>query len=155
MAIDRNSFRLALVALSVSTALGLAGCATEEPPEGGVRIDQQNNIHPALNSVRVIDDNLARNVSATKISTVLDVEGTFVSTTPTGFKKITVQLRNKSNVSIPIEVRNSWYDANGVPVDSAQSWTHMFLQPQSMVTYEQSASKLTSAQYYVEVRGAK
>ena len=103
----------------------------------------------------MIDDNLARNVSATKISTVLDVEGKFVSTTPTGFKKITVQLRNKSNVSIPIEVRNSWYDANGVPVDSAQSWTHMFLQPQSMVTYEQSASKLTSAQYYVEVRGAK
>lgn len=155
MTVDRSSVRLALVAASATLALALAGCATTEVQEGGVRIDQQNNIRPALNSVRVIDDNLAKNVSQTKISSFLDVEGTFVTSGPTGFKKITVQLRNKSKVAIPIEARTSWYDVNGVPVDAAQSWTHLFLQPQSMVTYEQSSSKLTSAQYYVEVRGAQ
>jgi hypothetical protein len=138
-----------------AAVLALAACATE-PPEGGVRIDQQNAVHPALNSVRVIDDSLARYVGPKfKVRSALDVEGVYVSTTPTGFRKVTVQLRNRTDVAIPLEARASWFDAQGVPTDAAASWTRLFAQPQSMVTFEQVSARLPSAQYYVEVRGAQ
>jgi hypothetical protein len=42
-----------------------------------------------------------------------------------------------------------------MPSDPAQSWSRYFVQPQSMVTFEQSSTRLNSAQYYVEVRGAQ
>ncbi len=148
-----NFKRLTLIA-TLALAAGLAACAT--PPEGGVRIDQQNNIHPDLNSVRVLDGTLAKNLgSKGKVDSLLDVEGAYVSTGPTGFKKITVQIRNKSKVALPLEVRASWYDQSGVPTDSAQSWTRLFAQPMAMVTFESSSTRLNSAQYYVEVRGAQ
>lgn len=148
-----NFKRLTLVA-ALAVAAGLTACAT--PPEGGVRIDQQNNIRPDLNSVRVLDGTLAKYVGTkNKVDSLLDVEGAYVSTGPTGFKKITVQIRNKSKVALPLEVRASWYDQSGVPTDSAQSWTRLFAQPMSMVTFEQGSTRLNSAQYYVEVRGAQ
>jgi len=151
-----KSFPIRRLLLVVAAAASLAGCATTEPPEGGVRIDQQNDVHPTLNSVRVIDDSLARYVgSKYKVKSVLDVEGVYVSATPTGFRKVTVQIRNKTDVAIPLEVRASWFDAAGVPTDAAQSWTRLFAQPQSMVTFEQVSARTTSAQYYVEVRGAQ
>ena len=56
---------------------------------------------------------------------------------------------------LPLEVRVSWYDQNGVPTDGAQSWTRLFAQPQAMVTFQQSSARLNSAQYYVEIRGAQ
>lgn len=150
----RRRLRQGLTAAALVLAAGLAGCATTEAPEGGVRIDNQNQIRPTLNSVRVIDGSLAKYVR-TEVASALDVEGTYVTATPTGFKKITVQIRNTTNVALPLEVRNSWFDAAGVPTDPAQSWTKLFVSPQAMVTYEQSSSKLTSAQYYVEIRGAQ
>jgi Protein of unknown function (DUF1425) len=147
--------KISLSVTALALAASLAGCATP-PPEGGVRIDQQNNERPALNSVRVLDGTLARYVGRNnKVDSLFDVEGTYVSTGPTGFKKVTSQIRNKSSVPIPIEVRASWYDAGGVPTDSAQSWTRFFVQPQAMVTFEQSSSRLNSAQYYIEIRGAQ
>jgi hypothetical protein len=134
----------------------LAGCATATAPEGGVRIDQQNNVRPALNSVRVIDGSLARYIGRDyKVDSALDVEGAYVSPGPTGLPKLTVQIRNKTNFAIPLEVRASWFDANGVPTDAAASWTKLFAQPQAMVTFETSSIKGASAQYYVEVRGAQ
>jgi hypothetical protein len=121
-----------------------------------VRIDQQNNLHPALNSVRVIDDSLARYVGGkVPVRSALDVEGVYVTTTPTGFRKVTVQIRNKTNVAIPLEVRASWFDVQGAPTDAAAAWSHLFAQPQAMVTYEQVSARLPSAQYYVEIRGAQ
>lgn len=147
--------RTLLAAAGLAIAVGLAGCETPAP-EGGVRIDQQNNERPALNSVRVIDDSLAAYVGRkNKVDSALDVEGAYVSRTQTGFSKITVQIRNKTQTPIPLEARVSWYDVNGVPVDSATSWTKLFAQPQSMVTFEQISIKQSSAQYYVEIRGAQ
>ncbi len=149
-----TSRHLIILATASLLTAGLAGCATA--PEGGVRIDQQNNIRPELNSVRVIDGTLARYVGAKfKVDSLLDTEGAYVSTGPTGFKKITVQIRNKTNVALPLQVRASWYDQNGVPTDQAQSWTSIFVQPNAMATFEQSSARLTSAQYYVEIRGAQ
>ncbi|MFN3585423.1 hypothetical protein [Phenylobacterium sp.] len=152
----KTAFRAAALASVVACAAGLAGCATTEGPEGGVRIDQQNDVRPALNSVRVIDASLARYVGRNyKVQSVLDVEGTYVTTTPTGLKKVTVQIRNKTDVPIPLEVRASWHDAAGAPTDAAASWTKLFAQPQSMVTFENVSIKPASAQYYVEIRGAQ
>jgi hypothetical protein len=146
---------LATMAL-MSATLTLAGCATAPPPEGGVRIDQQNDVRPALNSVRVIDGSLARYVGAKhRVDSALDVEGVQIMPTPTGFPKINVQLRNMTKVAIPLEVRVSWYDQFGAPTDPASSWTRLFAQPQSMVNFEQVSIRQTSAQYYVEVRGAQ
>lgn len=152
-----KSFKPLMIALAV-VAGGAALSACETPaPEGGVRIDNQNDVRPTLNTVRVIDATLARykNLSKTKVDSLLDVEGAYLSETATGFKKITVQIRNKTDVAIPIEVRASWYDTAGIPTDAAQSWTRLFVQPQAMVTFEQSSTRLNSAQYYVEVRGAQ
>ena len=145
-----------LVLSAAAAALALSACATTEAPEGGVRIDQQNSARPALNSVRVIDGSLAKYVGARyKVESTLDVEGVYVTPTPTGFPKITAQIRNKTNVMIPLEVRVSWYDQYGAPTDGAASWTRLFAQPQAMVTFEQVSTRQTSAQYYVEIRGAQ
>jgi uncharacterized protein YcfL len=146
------SRKIAMLALSAAT-LALASCAT--PPEGGVIIDQQNNVRPQLNTVRVIDSTLARYTASAKVQSVLDVEGKFVSRTATGFPKVTIQLRNKINQAIPLEVRASWYDDQGVPTDSSPAWTRLFVQPQAMVTFENVSIKTQSAQYYVEVRATQ
>jgi uncharacterized protein YcfL len=141
------------VLTAAAATLALASCAT--PPEGGVIIDQQNNVRPALNTVRVIDTTLARYTSNARVQSVLDVEGKFLSRTATGFPKVTVQLRNKANQAIPLEVRASWYDDQGAPVDSSPAWTRLFAQPQSMVTFENVSIKTQATQYYVEVRAAQ
>jgi uncharacterized protein YcfL len=150
-----------LIGLVVVAGLTAApACAKEKQPEGGVQIDIQNNVRPTLNSVRVIDNTLAQYRKATifsrrKIDSLLDAEGAYVSETVTGFKKITVQIRNKTDEPLPLEARASWYDVNGVPTDTGSAWTRLFLQPRSLVTYEQVSTRLNSAQYYVEVRGAE
>ena len=139
--------------LASGLALALASCAT--PPEGGVIIDQQNDIRPALNTVRVIDSTLARYTTSARVVSVLDVEGKFVSRTETGFPKVTVQLRNKINQAMALEVRTTWYDDQGVPVDSSPAWKRLFVQPQAMATYEHISVKTAASQYYVEVRAAQ
>lgn len=141
--------------LAIGAALFVAGCETTTP-EGGLRIDQQNTTRPALNSVRVIDTDLARYKNRKwQVRSVLDVENTVVSNTGTGFKRISVELRNKANEEIPLEVRTSWYDDNGRPVDAAQSWTRVFAKPMSMALYEHVSSNPAASQYYVEVRAAQ
>lgn len=141
--------------LFTGVALVTTGCKTTMP-EGGVRIDQQNSIRPALNSVRVIDGDLAHYKNRKwKVRSVLDVENVVVSNTGTGFKRISVELRNKADVEIPLEVRTSWYDESGRPVDAAQSWSRVFAKPMSLALYEQSANNPTASQYYVEVRAAQ
>lgn len=147
--------------LMAAAVAATPACAQKEKqPEGGVEINIQNNVRPTLNSVRVIDNTLAQYRKATifsrrKIDSLLDAEGAYLSDTPTGFKKITVQIRNKTDEPLPLEVRNSWFDVNGVPTDTGSSWTRLFLQPRSLVTYEQISIRMNSAQYYVEVRGAQ
>jgi uncharacterized protein YcfL len=137
-------------------AVLLAGCTTTPVPEGGVRIDQQNAVRPTLNTVRVIDGDLAHYKNREwQVRSVLDVESVSVTDTGTGFKRISVELRNKADGEIPLEVRTSWYDPAGRPVDAAQSWTRVFAKPMSMVLYEHVANNPTAAQYYVEVRAAQ
>lgn len=146
----------ALVLLGFAAALPLlAGCSATAP-EGGYRIDQQNSVRPTLNTVRVIDGSLA-NYKNRKwdVRSVLDVENVTLTDTGTGFKRISVELRNKAGEDIPLEVRNSWYDANGRPVDMASSWSRLFAKPMSTTLFEQVSSNPTATQYYVEVRGAQ
>ncbi len=147
--------RTTMAVLAIATMLA-SGCTTTPPPEGGVRIDQQNYVRPALNSVRVIDSDLARYRNRRwQVRSVLDVENVTVSATGTGLKRISVELRNKIGEEIPLEVRTSWYDAAGRPVDAAQSWTKLFAKPSSMVLYEHVSTSPAAAQYYVEVRAAQ
>lgn len=141
--------------LITGIALLAAGCKTTMP-EGGIRIDQQNAVRPALNSVRVIDGDLAHYKNRKwQVRSVLDVENVVVSNTGTGFKRISVELRNKADVEIPLEIRTSWYDDSGRPVDAAQSWSRVFAKPMSMALYEHVASNPAATQYYVEVRAAQ
>jgi uncharacterized protein YcfL len=146
-----------LIALAAVCVASLALTACETPaPEGGVRIDNLNSEHPTLNTVRVIDSTLARYVGpSNKVKSALDVEGAFLSKGPTGLPKITVQIRNQVNQAIPLEVRVSWYNSAGVPVDSSAAWTHLFTQPQSMSTFEGSSIKFDATQYYVEIRASQ
>lgn len=133
----------------------LAGCTTS-PPEGGYRIDNQNFVNPTLNTVRVIDGSLARYINRRyEVRSVLDVERVNLARSQTGFPVISVELRNKTGIDLPLEVRTSWYDASGRPVDSATSWTRVFAKPMSMVPYEQVSTSPSATQYYVEVRGAE
>lgn len=150
----------AILVMGAVALLATPTLAKEKQPEGGVQIDNQNNIRPTLNSVRVIDNTMGQYRKAhifarRKVDTLLDVEGTFVAEGPTGFKKVITQIRNKTDEPLPLEVRCSWYDVNGVPTDTGSSWTRLFAQPRSMVTFEQSSTRLNSAQYYIEVRGAQ
>lgn len=144
-----------ILAVVVGCGVALAGCETTAP-EGGIRIDNQNNISPTLDTVRVIDGDLAQYKNRRyQVRSVLDVEHVTVTRSETGFPRISVELRNKSRDAIPLEVRTSWYDASGRPVDAATSWTRVFAQPMAMALYEQVSIKPDSAHYYVEVRGAE
>jgi uncharacterized protein YcfL len=148
--------RILMTAALGAAVLAMGACADTGEPEGGYRIDSQNAVHPILNTVRVIDGSLARYVGGNyKVETVLDVENVVVSPTATGFPGLSVELRNKSKVAIPLEVRASWYDAAGASSDPAQSWSHVFLQPMSTSVFQTSSIKQSSKQYYVEVRGAQ
>lgn len=149
----RTNLRIWAAAAAV---LAATGCSTTPPPEGGYRIDNQNFVNPTLNTVRVIDSSLARyKDSRWNVQSVLDVERVNVSRSETGFPRISVEFRNKIGVEIPLEVRTSWYDASGRPVDAATSWTRIYAKPMSMALYEQVSTNLSSSQYYVEVRGAQ
>ncbi len=152
----RNMSKLTACGVVAATML-FAGCMTSPPvPEGGFRIDNQNNVSPTLNTVRVIDSSLARYKNKWHdVASVLDVERVNLSRSETGFTRISVELRNKIGADIPLEVRTSWYDSSGRPVDSAASWTRLFAQPMSMALYEQVSSSPAASQYYVEVRAAQ
>lgn len=140
----------------LTAALLVSGCTTTPAPEGGYRIDNQNSVSPTLNTVRVIDGSLARYKNRRyEVRTVLDVERINLSRSETGFAQISVEFRNKAEFDIPLEVRTSWYDASGRPVDAAASWGRVFAQPMSMVLYMQTSSSPTATQYYVEVRAAQ
>ena len=147
--------RIAAAALLLSA---LSACATPEP-EGGYHIDNQNEVHPTLNTVRVLDDTLAHykdgGSADWRVKSVLDVENVAVSPTETGFPRLTVELRNKTHQQILIEVRARWYDANGASTDAPQSWTRIFLEPMSMGVFNTVSVNMASRQYYVEVRGAQ
>jgi uncharacterized protein YcfL len=143
-------------ALITCSALALTGCETAPPPEGGYRIDNQNAVNPTLDTVRVIDGDLARYKDRKyQVRSVLDVEHVTLSRTETGFPRISVELRNKSAYPIPLEVRTSWYDGSGRPIDMASSWGHVFAQPMAMALYEQISIKPDAVHYYIEIRGAE
>lgn len=146
-----------LTAFTVAAAaLAIAGCSTPPPPEGGYRIDNQNYVRPTLNTVRVIDSSLAHYKNRRyDVRSVLDVEGVHLGATETNFPRISVELRNKIEAEIPLEVRTSWYDDTGRPVDAASSWTRVFAKPMSVLVYEQVSTSPAASQYYVEVRGAR
>jgi uncharacterized protein YcfL len=113
-------------------------------------------VSPTLNTVRVIDSDLAQFKNRKwQVRTVLDVERINLSRSETGFPRISVELRNKAGQEIPLEVRTSWYDASGRPVDAAASWTRVFAKPMSMALYEQVSTSQAASQYYVEVRAAQ
>jgi len=139
------------------TVVVLGGCTTPGPaPEGGYRIDNQNNVSPTLNTVRVIDGSLAGYKNRKyDVRTVLDVERVNLSKSSTGFPQISVELRNKTTSDIPLEVRTSWYDPSGRPVDAAGSWTKLYAKAMSMALYQQGSTSPAATQYYVEVRGAE
>lgn len=144
-----------IAGLALGGAVALAGCSTPAP-EGGYRIDNQNYTRPTLNTVRVIDGSLAHYKNRRyEVRSVLDVENITVTDTGTGLPRISVELRNKADFEIPLEVRTSWYDASGRPVDAAASWTRVFARPMSMALYEHVSSNPAAEQYYVEVRAAQ
>ena len=149
-------FKAAIAGVFVSTALLVGGCAATPPPEGGFRIDGQNDVHPTLNTVRVIDSDLARYRNRRwQVKSVLDVEHVVVTDTGTGLKRISAELRNKAGEDIALEVRTSWYDASGRPVDAAASWSQVFAKSMSTAVYEHVSSSPAAAHYYVEVRAAQ
>lgn len=148
--------RHALLTALGAGVLALSACATPERPEGGYRIDNQNTVSPTLNTVRVIDGSLAQYKNRkNEVKTVLDVERVNISRSGTGFPQISVELRNKVEADIPLEVRTHWYDASGRPVDTPTSWTRVFARPMSLALYQQTSINPQATQYYVEVRGAQ
>ena len=148
--------KITICVAAAGMLLALGACETT-PPEGGVRIDNQNQIRPTLNTVRVVDSSLAhyKNRAGTKVASALDVENVTVSPTETGFPRLSVELRSKIDEPLAIEVRSSWYDASGAPSDSAQSWSRIFLPPQGVSVYKTVSTNMASRQYYVEIRAAQ
>lgn len=146
-------FAKGVVALALVTALA----ACDEGPEGGVRIDSQNQIRPELNSVRVVDPSLAhyKNRSGTKVKSALDIENVTVSQSETGFPRLSVEVRSKVDGPLALEVRSSWYDASGTPSDAAQAWSRIYLPPQGVAVYKTVSVNMASRQYYVEIRQAR
>ena len=65
--------------------------------------------------------------------------------------EVWVMIRNRTNHDQQIEVRTSFFDSMGRPMDDVTAWSRMYLAPNSLNTYRTTSTKQVS-DYYVEIR---
>lgn len=133
----------------------LQGCAT--PVEGARQADNMGGMTIERNAVYILDDSLhsvkqkrsGKQVVKGKIS----IEGKGVRQTATGLNELWVNIRNRTDYTLQVESRVTWFDASGAPVDGPSVWQRTVLQANSLASIIQTATVSDAAAYFnMEVR---
>ncbi len=138
----------------------LQGCTAVEGPEHGVKVavsnvDGKAHVVERYDNIAILNHSLQKTqtgMSSSKKSTSkLSIERAGSSLTEMDTLEVWIMIRNRTNHNQQIEVRTSFFDSMGRPMDDVTGWSRMYLSPNSLNTYRTTSIKQVS-DYYVEIR---
>jgi hypothetical protein len=138
----------------------LQGCSTIEGPEHGVKVavselDGKAHVVESYDNIAILNHSLQKTqtgfFNSGRNSNKLSIERAGSSLTDVDTLAVWVMIRNRTNHNQQIEVRTSFFDSMGQPMDDVSDWTRMHLSPNSLNTYRTTSVKQVS-DYYVEIR---
>ena len=138
----------------------LQACSTIEGPEHGVKvavsnIDGKSHVVERYDNIAILNHSLQKTktgmFSGGRSSNKLSIERAGSSLTGTDTLEVWIMIRNRTNYNQQIEVRTSFFDSMGRPMDDVSGWSRMYLSPNSLNTYRTTSVKQVS-DYYVEIR---
>lgn len=150
-----NTTKMIVLTLLAGSVSFLQGCAT--PVEGARQADNMGGMSIERNAVYILDDSLhsvkekrsGKQVVKGKIS----IEGKGVRQTATGLNELWVNIRNRTDYTLQVESRVTWFDAGGAPVDGPSVWQRTVLQANSLASIIQTTTVSDEATYFnMEVR---
>jgi len=81
------------------------------------------------------------------------VESTDARRSPTGTLMVWAVLRNRTDQSLQVEGRTTFFDVAKVPAEKPSEWRRVMLPPQAIATYRESSTKSDEISfYYIEIR---
>jgi hypothetical protein len=132
--------------LATMCAVLIAGCGTrlmlEEGSHAPIRVDTPDTTI-RWDSASLLDDAIARKIA---------VENITAGRSPTGTLQVVTILRNRTDFEQQVEARTTFYDADGVPLESASGWQRIVLGPNAFENYECLSMSIGAGHYHVEIR---
>ena len=151
-----NLIYIFTVALVVTTSLG---CATRrEGPALGTQAGtmRQGIYETPMDTVVVLDRDLAvwtgRDWSSrSKIA----IQKHGARRTETSALQTIVEVRNRTNDAIAVELRATFYDEQELPLGDPSAWRPLNVPPQGTANYSEQSLAPNATHYLVEVRNAE
>ncbi|MFK5986573.1 MAG: hypothetical protein QM479_14280 [Pseudomonadota bacterium] len=152
--------KFSTIFLFLGMMLLLQSCTSIEGPEHAVKvavsdIDGKSHVVERYDNIAILDHSLQKsqsNIFSGKMSSnKLSIERAGSSLTDVDTLDVWIMIRNRTNHNQQIEVRTSFFDSMGRPMDDVTGWTRMYLSPNSLNTYRTTSVKRVS-DYYVEIR---
>ncbi len=140
-------------ALLLGAVVALAGCNAINRDEGarlGTRIDDARAPEARINldTVVILDKSLQDRRSG-KIA----IESSGARRTETGTLQVHAVIRNRTDHPQQIELRTTYFDEFGVPVEGPTSWQRVYLDAQAVGGYRELSARVDGiAHYYIEMR---
>lgn len=140
--------RWAMRVITLSVVVWASGCNPYRVNEGSyspvnVRDANAPGAQIRWNNVALLDQSIAN-----KIAT----EATNTRRTATNTVEVWATLRNRTDFSIQLEARTSFYDVNQGPLEGPSSWQRLFLPPNGTVSYSEFSTRTDVGYYTIEVR---
>ncbi len=138
----------------------LQGCSTIEGPEHGVKVavsdvDGKAHVVERYDNIAILNSSLQKTqtglFNSNRNSNKLSIERAGSALSSSDTLDVWVMIRNRTSYNQQIEVRTSFFDSMGRPMDDVTAWTRMHLSPNSLNTYRTTSVKQVS-DYYVEIR---
>ncbi len=149
---ERPLVILALLALIVG-----CGALREGPSPGSKAGNLRQGIYDTpMDSVVVLDEDLARWTGkdwSSKSEIAVQTHGSRRTAAKT--LETVVEIRNRTDDSISVELRTTHYDAQKLPLGDPSSWKAVDLPPQGTASYKEMSQTTTADHYLVEVRRAR
>lgn len=137
--------------LAASAALA---CNSPDPVLRPVAIPADVVVSQALNQVVCLDPDLILDRGEYDPFLIIERHGS--NRTQSGTLAAWATLASRSQDPLSLQVRSTFYDESGGPVEDSQSaWTRFPLAPLETKTFRTSSMSSRAAQYYVEVRLAR
>lgn len=96
----------------------------------------------ALNSVQIIDKNIAKKILP---------QAVFARRTDTGTLEVMARLINCTDYPQEVLVRTSFMDPDQFPAEPETAWQRVFLQPRSTAVYSEMSTSMDIGYYLIEV----
>jgi hypothetical protein len=96
----------------------------------------------ALNSIQIIDKNIAKKILP---------QAVFARRTDTGTLEVMARLINCTDYPQEVLVRTSFMDPDQFPAEPETAWQRVFLQPRSTAVYSEMSTSMDIGYYLIEV----